>query len=74
MWQTVLVFLVLLGVSIYLVRHYVRVYRAEGSTCSGCSGCCTSAAAESNDPERDKTTSENPTCQDMKKHEDEADY
>lgn len=46
MWQTLVILLVLLGVAIYLVRHYVRVYRAEAPTCAGCSGCCGSAASE----------------------------
>jgi len=40
MWQTVLVLLILLGVSIYLVRYFLRAYRTEGSPCGGCTGCC----------------------------------
>ncbi len=74
MWQTVVVFLVLLVVSIYLVRHYVHVYRAEGPTCSGCSGCCPGVSVETEDPGHEKTACEIPTCLDMKKHQDEANY
>ena len=38
MWQTVVVLLILVGVSIYLVRYYVRVYRAEGTDLLGVLG------------------------------------
>ena len=39
MWQTVLVVFLLAGVMIYVIRHYVSIFRAEASICSGCSGC-----------------------------------
>jgi hypothetical protein len=40
MWQTALVLLVAVGTAIYLVRHYMKVYRGETSLCSSCSECC----------------------------------
>jgi hypothetical protein len=46
MWQTVVILLVLLVVAIYLVRHYLRIYRAEDPTCGGCAGCCPQASVE----------------------------
>jgi hypothetical protein len=39
MWQTVIVLGVLTVVLIYVIRHYVKVFRAEVPTCSGCTGC-----------------------------------
>jgi hypothetical protein len=72
MWQTILVLFVLLGVSIYLVRHYVRVYRGEGSICAGCSGCCQNTAAETLDPDSRNAMDNSPSCEDMKKHENEV--
>jgi hypothetical protein len=72
MWQTVLVLLVLLGVSIYLVRHFVRVYRAEDSACGGCAGCCSHGATGKNAPLQDKIEVVKETCQDMKTHDHEA--
>ena len=72
MWQTVMVLLVLLGVSIYLVRHFVRVYRAEGSTCGGCAGCCSHTVTGMNTPIQDETAVTKVTCQDMKAHDHES--
>ena len=39
MWQTIVVLLLLAGVLVYVIRHYVQVYRSDVPTCSGCSGC-----------------------------------
>ena len=50
MGQTVLVLLVLLIVAIYLVRHYLRVYRAEDPACGGCAGCCPATGSEIRGP------------------------
>ena len=69
MWQTVVVLLVLLGVSIYLVRHLVRVYRADAPDCAGCSGCCPGAASGARDRDSGGTVFEDLTCQDMKTSE-----
>jgi hypothetical protein len=69
MWQTVVVLLVLLLVSIYLVRHYVRSYRGESSICSGCSGCCGNPAADTLNPGSMNAMSKSSSCEDMKKHE-----
>lgn len=38
MWQTVVTLLVVTAVLIYVIRHYVRMYRSKVPTCS-CSGC-----------------------------------
>jgi hypothetical protein len=40
MWQTVIVLGLLTVVLIYVIRHFVKVFRAEAPACSGCSGCC----------------------------------
>lgn len=40
MWQTAVILFVVAVVLIYVIRHYVRVYRSEVPACSGCSGCC----------------------------------
>jgi hypothetical protein len=66
MWQTVVVLLVLLGVLIYLVRHYARVYRADAPDCAGCSGCCPGAASGTRDRDSWGAVFEDQPCQDMK--------
>ncbi|GLI35162.1 FeoB-associated Cys-rich membrane protein [Desulforhabdus amnigena] len=40
MWQTVVILVLLAAVLVYVIRHYVRVFRSEVPSCSGCSGCC----------------------------------
>lgn len=41
MWQTVVVLVLLACALIYVIRHYVMIYRSEIPACSGCSsGCC----------------------------------
>jgi hypothetical protein len=56
--------LVLLAVAIYLVRHYLRVYRAEDPACGGCSGCCLPAGAETRAPGTEGTDSKDRSCGD----------
>ena len=72
MWQTVLIFLLLLGVSIYLVRHFVRAYRTEGPACGGCAGCCSHGVADHHAPSRPEIASLNLTCPDKKPHDHET--
>ena len=44
MWQTVIVLVLLIWALVYIIRHYVAIYRSEAPTCSGCStGCCGAA-------------------------------
>jgi hypothetical protein len=45
MWQTMIVLGLLTVVLIYVIRHFVKIFRAEAPTCSGCSGCCSSKPA-----------------------------
>ena len=71
MWQTVVVLLVLLGVSIYLVRHFVRVYRAEAPTCMGCAGCCPEAMSGAHDQDWGGAAFQDLPCQDMETREQE---
>ena len=71
MWQTVVVLLVVLGVSIYLVRHFVRVYRAKAPTCAGCAGCCPEATSGAHDRDWDGAAFQDLSCQDMEKREQE---
>ena len=42
MWQTVVVLGILAVVLVYIIRHYVNVFRSDAPTCSGCGGggCC----------------------------------
>lgn len=39
MWQAVAVLIILGAVLIYLVRHFLRVFRAQDSGCGCCTGC-----------------------------------
>ena len=71
MWQTVVVLLVLLGVSIYLVRHFVRVYRAEAPACAGCAGCRPEPISEARDRDWGGAVSRDLPCQDMNTSEQE---
>ena len=71
MWQTVVVLLVLLGVSIYLVRHFVRVYRAKAPTCAGCAGCCSEPTSGARDRDWAGADFQDLPCQDMKTSEQE---
>jgi hypothetical protein len=66
MWQTVVILLVLLGVAVYLVRHYVRVYRGGGSTCEGCPGCCANAPSEIRNSGGEEALFKELVCQDRK--------
>lgn len=36
MWQTAAVLLIVAGVVLYLLRHYLRVFRAQESPCASC--------------------------------------
>jgi hypothetical protein len=47
MWQTVIVLGMLTVVLIYVIRHYVKIFRAEAPSCSGCTGCCSGNPASS---------------------------
>ena len=71
MWQTVVILLVLLAVSIYLVRHTLRVYRADAPTCSGCAGCCPGAASETRNRDSEGAVFEDLTCEEMKTRDQE---
>lgn len=46
MWQTALILLLVTAVLVYVIRHYVRVYRSEVPSCSCCSGCCSAKGPE----------------------------
>lgn len=72
MWQTILVMLILLGVSIYLLRYFVRAYRSETSPCRGCAGCCSHSLTDTRDSDCGERTSLNLTCQEVKPHDHEA--
>ena len=50
MLQLIVVLVCLTLVLVYVIRHYVKVFRSEVPTCSGCSGC----------PSASKTTCETP--------------
>jgi hypothetical protein len=49
MWQLVVVLTILTVVLVYVIRHYVKVFRADVPTCSGCSGSCGDPAKSSCD-------------------------
>jgi len=72
MWQTVLVLLILLGVSIYLVRYFVRAYRTEGSPCGGCTGCCSQSPPVTSDPICPGGTATPLICREQKPHDPET--
>ncbi|HAA03594.1 MAG TPA: hypothetical protein DCZ69_05495 [Syntrophobacteraceae bacterium] len=40
MFQLVVVLAVLTLVLVYVIRHYVKVFRADAPTCSGCAASC----------------------------------
>jgi hypothetical protein len=40
MTQIVIVLLVVAVVLIYVIRHYVKVFRSEAPACTACSGSC----------------------------------
>ncbi len=42
MWQTIVTLVLLAGAAVFLVRHYLRVYRTGND--SGCTGCSCSGA------------------------------
>lgn len=69
MWQTIFVMLILLGVSLYLVRYFVRAYRTEGSPCGGCAECCSRRMSDTRTFDHPEQSSLNPTCQDGKRHD-----
>jgi hypothetical protein len=50
MLQLIVVLACLTLVLVYVIRHYVKVFRSEVPTCSGCTGC----------PGASKTTCEAP--------------
>ncbi|MCE5242144.1 MAG: hypothetical protein ABFD98_07145 [Syntrophobacteraceae bacterium] len=39
MWQTLAILFVLAGVLIYVIHHYIGIFRGESAGCSCCSGC-----------------------------------
>ena len=39
MLQLIVVLVCLTLVLVYVIRHYVKVFRSEVPSCSGCSGC-----------------------------------
>jgi hypothetical protein len=45
MWQTVIVLGLLTVVLIYVIRHFVKIFRGQAPTCAGCSGGCGSKPA-----------------------------
>lgn len=71
MWQTLSVILILLGVSIYLVRYFLRAYRTEGSPCGACAGCGSRSPTHLRDPGGVEPTSLNLTCRDGYSHDHE---
>ncbi len=72
MWQKIVILLVLVGVSIYLVRYFIKIYRGENSICAGCSGCCQNQVAETFEPLPWNVTDKGQRCEDMKKHENQV--
>ncbi|HOV87150.1 MAG TPA: FeoB-associated Cys-rich membrane protein [Syntrophobacteraceae bacterium] len=64
MWQMVLVLLVVAAVSVYIVRHFVRITRSETPTCGHCAGCpCTPSSTvprECNPEQGNPCACENP--------------
>jgi hypothetical protein len=72
MGQTILVMLMLLGVSLYLVRYFLRAYRTEGSPCGGCTVCCSHHISDMRTADHPKQSSLNPSCQDGKRHDHQA--
>lgn len=47
MWQTIVVLIVSALTLIYVIRHYVRIFRSDAPTCScSCSGCSKRPAAD----------------------------
>jgi hypothetical protein len=46
MWQTLVILILLGAILVYLIRHYVRMYRCSSSACSSCSGCGAQAVIE----------------------------
>ena len=53
MWQTVVVLGVLAVVLVYVIRHYVKVFRSDVPTCSGCGGGCSCQQIKDLDGRRD---------------------
>jgi hypothetical protein len=49
MLQLAIVLVVLTLVLVYVIRHYVKVIRADVPTCSGCSASCCHAPDEARD-------------------------
>lgn len=57
MWQTLIVFGVLILALIYIIRHYAKAYRSDVPACSGCtSGCCSGVSKEETCPEEKMTS------------------
>jgi hypothetical protein len=40
MLQSIVVLLVVVGLLVYMVRHYARIFRSDAPNCSGCAGKC----------------------------------
>ena len=72
MWQTIVVMLILLGVSLYLVRYFLRAYRTEGPPCGGCTACCSHPNGDTRTFDPPGQSSMNPCCEDGKRHDHQA--
>jgi hypothetical protein len=60
MLQLIIVLVCLTLVLLYVIRHYVKVFRSEVPTCSGCTGCpgaskSTCDSSESPKPDSDQS-------------------
>jgi len=40
MLQSIVVLIVVIGLLVYMIRHYAKIFRSDAPTCSGCSGKC----------------------------------
>jgi hypothetical protein len=44
MLQSIVVVIILVGLLVYMIRHYAKILRADTPACSGCSGSCAAKA------------------------------
>jgi hypothetical protein len=51
MLQLIIVLACLTLVLVYVIRHYVKVFRSDAPTCSGCSGGCGTSKTTCDTPE-----------------------
>jgi hypothetical protein len=66
MWQTVVVLLLLAIALIYVIRHFIRVFRAEETSCTMCSGCSCSQALNQIKPKQGEELCDHQECTGMK--------